>query len=134
MTLIAEWILECYERKVHWLDRRDSRNRPFKLLKFSNLTQALAKAHAYFDTPLAVDFSDEDYALEHTFPDGSTILQLRPARALERAGRILSHCLGLGMHLARLQHGESIFFSYRNRSSKPRATLEISFTEGAPTV
>ncbi len=64
--------------------------------------------------------------VQHSFPDGTTIVHLRTREALRYEGHFARHCLGDGSYDEHLVAGDRMFYSLRDASNMPLATFEVA--------
>lgn len=131
---VADWIVAAVNNNEPWLQDRDPRGAPRKLIKFGTIEQALLeadKAMLRSTSKLAVDLGPEHMKPVMTFPDGARVLQLLTPQALDAESAAMRHCVGLGAYDQRLQSGSARYFSLRSISGKPCATMEVRAVDNA---
>jgi PcfJ-like protein len=69
--------------------------------------------------------SPDDMTTIHDFMDGTTIVQLKTKKALEREGFLMGHCVG-GYTITEDRH----IYSYRDAKNLPHATFEVQKAAG----
>lgn len=126
---VRDWISVAVERNEPWLSRVDHKDRPLKLMKFSNLNQMVKEADKAMNIlnqkigKVTLNEADEDLILE--LENGYYLVRLRTQQALDREGQIMQHCIGQGNYDNYLESDEVCFYSLRDRAGKPHATIQV---------
>ncbi len=137
---IKDWIAGALNDNDPWINNLDNKNRPKTLLQISSLENARVradKAMALKVNKLQLEFAnatnnfESDEAAGHIktikiLDDGSRIVQLLTARALDIESAQLGHCIGNGGYDEQVAQPEIYqYYSLRSPSNKVHATLEV---------
>jgi hypothetical protein len=130
---ICDWLVSSVLRAEHWLTRVDDKQRPLKLMKMNSLEQiskeadkAMLKASNGGRT-VELDPSAETLVME--FPKGYRLVRLMSPQALDVESAFMQHCIGHGSYDTRVVDGTGEYYSLRDRSNRPHATLELTMSD-----
>lgn len=126
---IADWLKTAIINEEPWLKNVDSLGRPKKLVKCGSLEALYSEADKAMMKAIqrngSVDLVESDEELFMELDDGYRLVRLLTARALDREGREMQHCIGGGSYDEDIEDGTCLYLSLRDRFNKPHATLEI---------
>ncbi len=127
---IADWLKVAVQDEEVWLKNVDEKGRPRKLLKLGSLEQASGeadKAMLLRNEKLSTQLipSDEGEETVMAMAENFRIVRMFTPSALDREGVAMGHCIGQGAYDSSLHDGSRQFFSLRDRSNQPHATIEV---------
>ena len=102
-------------------------------LSFEELQQEIEKYNFTDETigikSLQDEIRDKDVKLVYTYPDKYSWVTIISKRGLEQEGSNMNHCVGGFDYWNRINKGETVIYSLRDKFNKPHITIEVTDNE-----
>ncbi|MGF0537291.1 hypothetical protein ACQQ2Q_04790 [Agrobacterium sp. ES01] len=128
---IIDWLLLAGAARHSWLENVDERNRPRKLMKchsvqmlYNESVKCLRGRQPRRRSSIDLTEADERHLAD--IGAGYAVVELLTADALDVESARMRHCIGQGNYDAKLGTPGFRFFSIRDSSGQPRATVEAT--------
>ena len=125
---ITDWLRASIINDEPWLNKTDKQGRPLKLLKFGSVEQAAKeadKAMKKAQQKLVIEDDTSHVKSIISFDSGFRFVQLLDETALDRESACMGHCIGNGAYDEHVRENILSYYSLRDASNKPHATLEV---------
>lgn len=126
---VADWLKVSVAEQASWLTRVDAHHRPLKLMKFGSLEAAVKEADKATlkaaQKARHIKLAEGAEELVAELAEGYYLVRLLTSQALDAESSAMQHCIGNGAYDASLDHDDVAFYSLRDPSGKPHATLEV---------
>ena len=126
---IRDWIWASVKENEPWLQNKDEKGRPKKLMKFGSMEQIIKeadKAMMIANQKMGqVTLEQGEEKLVYALDDGYSIIRMLTAASLDRESSQMQHCIGQGAYDDKLDNSRYQYLSLRDRFGKPHVTFEI---------
>jgi hypothetical protein len=127
---IVDWLKAAIVNNDSWLHHVDDKGRPFKLMKFHDISSITKEADKAMmkavQKNLDIKLAEGDEELFATLEDGYYLARLKTAEALDKETGIMQHCVGNGAYDDAVTAGSILILSLRDKFGKPHATIEVA--------
>ena len=134
MRHVVDWLETSILTDAAWLSQTDDLGRPRKLMKFASFDQIVAEADKAMKKAVQqfreIRIAEGDEELVDRLDDGYYLVRLMTPEALDRESGQMQHCIGTGPYDRFLETGEYLFYSLRDPSGNPHATMEVTGASG----
>ncbi|MCS4089284.1 PcfJ domain-containing protein [Rhizobium sp. BK176] len=132
---VVDWLTVAIGARAEWLANVDELGRPKKLMKFGSIEAIVKEA----DKAMRLDIergsraalASGDERIVITLSGGMSIVEMLSKEALDRESSIMQHCVGNGGYDKYIGSGDVTFYSLRDASGRPHATLQVDLRDRA---
>lgn len=128
---VIDWLLLAGAEHHAWLARVDDKGRPLKLMKcgtvealYNESVKSMRGRHPQHKTKRDLSADDERFVAD--LGAGYSVVEMLSPAALDVESFRMRHCIGNGSYDRKLHHPGFYFFSVRDASGQPCATVELT--------
>lgn len=126
---IRDWLWASVKENEPWMQNKDEKGRPKKLMKFGSMEQIIKEADKAMKIANQkmgqVTLVEGEEELVYAFDDGYSIVRMLTTTSLDRESSQMQHCIGQGAYDDKLNNSRYQYLSLRDRFGKPHVTFEI---------